>query len=105
MVAGNKKTIVIGEETQGGYYGHNGHIPIRYWLPKSKIRMMFSIVNLEQDVPQKANQPFGSGVIPDYEVRQSLEGFLTQRDVVLDYTLDLIGKKKQTVERGTNTQK
>ncbi|MEM8523533.1 MAG: S41 family peptidase [Bacteroidota bacterium] len=105
MVAGNENTIVIGEETQGGYYGHNGHIPIRYWLPKSKIRMMFSIVNLEQDVPEKASQPFGSGVMPDYEVEQSLEGFLNQKDTVLDYTLNLIRKNKQVGEKGTNTQK
>lgn len=25
MVAGNENTFTIGEETMGGYYGHNGH--------------------------------------------------------------------------------
>ncbi|MTI32331.1 S41 family peptidase, partial [Xanthovirga aplysinae] len=38
MVAGNQNTVVIGEETMGGYYGHNGHTSMTYILPKSKIK-------------------------------------------------------------------
>lgn len=53
MVAGNKNTVVIGDETMGGYYGHNGHTPLGYILPNSKIETFFSVVNLEQDVPKK----------------------------------------------------
>ena len=53
MVAGNENTFTIGEETMGGYYGHNGHTPLAYKLPKSKISTFFSVVNLEQDVPKK----------------------------------------------------
>jgi len=44
MVAGNENTTVIGEETMGGYYGHNGHTPLEYKLPKSKIVTQFSIL-------------------------------------------------------------
>ena len=90
MVAGNDNTIVVGEETQGGYHGHNGHIPMRYQLPKSKMKTMFSIVNLTQDVPAKENQPFGSGVMPQYEVSQSYDDFMQNRDTVLDYVLNMI---------------
>lgn len=93
MVAGNANTTVIGKETQGGYYGHNGHIPLRYRLPNSKMKFMFSLVNLKQDVPDKANQPFGSGVMPDHAVEQSFDDFMSNKDVELDYTLKLIKGK------------
>lgn len=90
MAAGNENTTTIGKETQGGYYGHNGHIPIRYRLPNSKMKFMFSIVNLQQDVPEKPNQPFGSGVMPDHKVEQSFEDFMQNTDVELNYTMQLI---------------
>ena len=92
MVAGNENTITIGEETIGGYYGHNGHTPFDYVLPKSKLLTSFSIVNLKQDVPEKSNQIYGRGIIPDYEVHQTLEDFLNNKDTQMEYTLELINK-------------
>ena len=65
MVAGNENTITVGEETMGGYYGHNGHTPLGYILPKSKMETFFSVVNLEQDIPKKPNQIYDRGIIPD----------------------------------------
>lgn len=93
LVAGNTNAIMIGEETMGGYYGHNGHTPIEYELPNTKIKTQFSIVNLEQDVPKKNNQIFGRGVIPDYEVSQSFDDFMENKDTQFEYTLKLIEKK------------
>lgn len=93
MVAGNENTITIGEETMGGYYGHNGHIPLDYKLPKSKIELSFSVVNLEQNVPRKSNQVYERGIIPDYEVSQTYEDFLNNKDTQMAYTLELIKKK------------
>lgn len=92
MVAGNQNTIVIGEETMGGYYGHNGHTPMTYILPKSKIATTFSIVNLEQDVPKEVNQINNRGIIPDFEISQSFEDYLEHKDIQMDYVLELIGK-------------
>ena len=94
MVAGNENTTVIGEEAVGGYYGHNGHTPIGYILPKSKIETFFSIVNLEQDVPKKENQIYNRGVIPDIEVTQTFEDYLEHRDTQMEFTLELIEKNK-----------
>lgn len=90
MVAGNENTTVIGEETMGGYYGHNGHTPLEYKLPKSKIVTQFSIVNLEQDVPKKSNQFYDRGIIPDIEINQTYDDFLNNKDTQLIYTIDLI---------------
>ena len=90
MVAGNENTITIGEETMGGYYGHNGHTSLEYKLPKSKIIIQFSVVNLEQDVPEKENQIKGKGIIPDYYIVQTYKDYLNQIDTQLNFVYDLI---------------
>ena len=92
MVAGNVNTITVGEETMGGYYGHNGHTPMEYKLPKSKIVTQFSVVNLEQDVPKKDNQIKNRGIIPDYYVVQTYTDYLKQADTQLNFVSDLIRK-------------
>lgn len=92
MVAGNENTTVIGEETMGGYYGHNGHTPLEYVLPKSKIEIEFFIDNIDQDVPIKDNQRRNRGIIPDYEVPQSTMDFLDNKDTQMEFVLELIGK-------------
>lgn len=92
MLASNENTTVVGEETMGGYYGHNGHTPLGYILPKSKIETFFSVVNLEQDVPEKSNQIYDRGILSDYEVSQSFEDFLEHKDTQLDFAMDLIKK-------------
>ena len=93
MVAGNTNTTTIGEETTGGYYGHNGHSSLRYKLPKSKIITTFYVVNLEQDVPVKENQKYARGIIPDYEITQPFDDFIKNTDTQLNFTLELIKKK------------
>ncbi len=92
MVAGNENTTSIGEETAGGYYGHNGHTPIGYVLPKSKIVTEFFIDNIEQDVPEKPNQFYHRGIIPDYEIPQTFEDFLNNQDTQMEFVLKLIEK-------------
>lgn len=95
MLAGNENTTVIGEESMGGYYGHNGHTPFGYVLPKSKILTDFFIENIEQDVPKKVGQFYNRGIIPDIEVPQSHSDFLTHRDTQLEYTLELIEANRE----------
>ena len=90
LVKGNTNAVFIGEETTGGYYGHNGHTPMEYVLPNSKIVTRFSIVNLNQYVPARKDQPVGHGVLPDYEVMQSFEDFMSNTDTQLNFALRLI---------------
>ena len=90
IAAGNANTTVIGEETMGGYYGHNGHTSLAYILPKSRLQTSFSVVNLEQDVPEKSNQFYNRGIIPDYEVSQTYEDYLYHKDTQMEFALELI---------------
>jgi len=90
MVAGNENSVVVGEETQGGYYGHNGHTDMDYVLPKSKIEIGFFVENIEQDVPETSNQFYNRGIIPDHTVHQSYPDFISNTDTQLDYVMKLI---------------
>ncbi len=94
MVRGNTNALPIGEETEGGYYGHNGHQPMGYDLPHTKIRTVYSIVNLEQDVPVLEKQPFGRGIIPEHFVEQTFDDFMNNKDTQMEFLLNLIASKK-----------
>lgn len=93
LLAGNDNTITIGEESMGGYYGHNGHTSFGYVLPKSKIVTEFSIDNIEQDVPKKSNQFYNRGIMPDYNVPQTFDDFMNNKDTQLEFVMKLIKKK------------
>lgn len=90
MVAGNKNSITIGEEAMGGYYGHNGHSSLGYILPNSGLGTFFSVVNLEQDVPERENQQYNRGIIPDIRISQTYEDFIDQEDTQMNETLKMI---------------
>ena len=93
MVRGNTNAIAVGQESEGGYYGHNGHQPMGYDLPNTKILTGYSIVNLEQDVPVLERQHFGRGIMPDYSVEQTFDDFLNNRDTQMEFLLRLIDSK------------
>lgn len=90
MVTGNENSITIGEESMGGYYGHNGHSSLGYILPQSRLGIFFSVVNLEQDVPKKENQIYKRGIIPDYNVPQTFQDFINHEDTQMREALKLI---------------
>ncbi|GAA5023873.1 hypothetical protein GCM10011506_07020 [Marivirga lumbricoides] len=92
LVKSDENTVVIGEETLGGYYGHTGHIPVNYELPNSKLHLTFSIVDLNQDVTQLSDEKFGDGVKPDFKVGQSYQDFMNNRDTQLNFAIQKIEK-------------
>jgi C-terminal processing protease CtpA/Prc len=87
-----KEPTIVGVETVGGYYVHNGHTPLVYELPNSKIKTKFSIVHVKQDAPIKSNQPDGRGIIPDHEVWPNIDDFIKHKDTQLEFVLKLIDK-------------
>lgn len=89
-----RNATIVGVETVGGYYGHNGHMALIYELPHSKIKTKFSIVYVIQDAPVKADQPEGRGIIPDYTVWPVYNDFMENRDTQMEYVLQLIKNTK-----------
>ena len=92
MVKSDKHSIVIGQESLGGYYGHTGHIPVTYKLPNTELLLTFSIVDLEQDVQKLTDQKYGDGVKPDYNIEPTIEDYLNNKDIVLEFAKQLIEK-------------
>ncbi|MDF3027558.1 MAG: peptidase [Fluviicola sp.] len=90
LVKSDDESIVIGQETLGGYYGHTGHIPVTYKLPKTGLLLTFSIVDLEQDVQKLSDQKYGDGIKPDYPVEQSIEEYFQSVDTVLEFAKKMI---------------
>jgi hypothetical protein len=88
-----RNVTIVGVETVGGYYGHNGHMTSIYELPHSKIKTKFSIVYVVQDAPVKPDQPEGRGIIPDYTVWPAFSDFMQNRDTQMEYVLRLIAEK------------
>lgn len=93
MVRGNTRAVLIGEETMGGYYGHTGHGPLEYTLPNTQIQTVFFRVDLQQDVPARATQLPGRGIMPDYPVTQSYADFMANRDTQLAFARQLMADK------------
>ena len=89
-----RNTTIVGVETIGGYYFHNGHMSLIYELPNSKIKTKFSIVYVVQDAVVKADQPEGRGTMPDYEVWPTFDDFMQNRDTQMEFVLKLILKEK-----------
>jgi len=87
-----RNVTIVGVETVGGYYGHNGHMALIYELPHSKIKTKFSIVYVDQDAPAKPDQPEGRGIIPDHTVWPAFNDFMQNRDTQMEYVLKLIAE-------------
>ncbi|MFA9211069.1 MAG: S41 family peptidase [Moraxellaceae bacterium] len=84
--------IFVGEETTGGYYEHVGHYSLEYTLPNSKIAFGLSMVHVTQDAIPFKSQPKGRGIIPDYEVKQTLKDFLSNTDTQMEFVKKLINE-------------
>lgn len=89
LIKSYTNAIVIGKETVGGYYEHNGHLPLVYELPNTGIQTGFSIVHVIQDAQNLPDQKKGQGIVPHYEIRLTNQEFLDQSDVYLRKALEL----------------
>lgn len=89
LIKSYTNAIVIGKETAGGYYEHNGHLPLVYELPNTGIQTGFSIVHVIQDAQNLPDQKKGQGIIPHYEIKPTNQEFLDQSDVYLKKALEL----------------
>ncbi|MDF9797894.1 hypothetical protein OKW21_003157 [Catalinimonas alkaloidigena] len=82
---------LVGEETGGGYYFHNGQFSALYKLPNAKIMVRMSFVKINHYVTDNRIAK-GSGVIPDIEVKLSVQDLIEGKDSQLDYVVKTIQK-------------
>lgn len=89
LIKSYTNAVVIGKETVGGYYEHNGHLPLVYELPNTGIQTGFSIVHVIQDAQNLPDQKRGQGIIPHVTIQQTDQEFLDQTDVYLKKVAEL----------------
>jgi C-terminal processing protease CtpA/Prc len=83
----HKKAVFIGEECGAGYYGNtSGFMPMLI-LPNTKIRVRIPMIRYTMAV---SGYPQDRGIIPDHPVSPTIEDLLSQRDTVMEFTIDLI---------------
>ncbi|MBL0051870.1 MAG: hypothetical protein IPP29_10360 [Bacteroidetes bacterium] len=84
----NKIATIVGSETGGNLKGTNGGQLFFLWLPNSKI---------EIDIPLIGYYPLtkqpDKGITPDVEIKPNISDMLSNKDIVLEKTLELIKSK------------
>ncbi len=90
ILAHNKKAVVIGQESGGGYQGNTSGM-----MPKTSIPTGLNIsVPLQKyttAVDPKVN--FGRGTIPHYILHPSVEDWMNKKDVEMEFVLKLINSQ------------
>ncbi len=89
LIKSYTNAVVIGKETVGGYYEHNGHLPLVYELPNTGIQTGFSIVHVIQDAQNLPDQKKGQGIIPHIAIQETDQEFLDQTDAYLKKVSEL----------------
>jgi C-terminal processing protease CtpA/Prc len=90
MIKDSRRGIVVGDETGGGYNGHNGFARVLYRLPNTGLRLEYSAVKVSYYLQHPQLNRFG--VVPDYPVSASLDDVINNKDPQLHFVLDkLIG--------------
>ena len=82
----------IGQETGGGYYGNTSGYSQDLTLPNSKITIEIPALQFVMNVEPKL--PFGSGVKPHYQVIPTINQYINNENICLEYTLTIINEKK-----------
>lgn len=82
----NKRATFVGEEAGGGYYGNTSGPTIVATLPNTKVRLVVPLrtyyLAVKDGIPNRS-------VLPDYEVRASIEDLLSDKDVAMLRALEL----------------
>lgn len=84
------RAVFIGEETGGSRYSMCGH-PRFYMLPNTTINV--SIPTLQM-ILKPVGDNVAHGILPDYEVKPTLENLLNGEDVVMAKAIELISESQ-----------
>jgi C-terminal processing protease CtpA/Prc len=90
---GSGRAFFVGEETGGASNGCVAGIMVVYTLPNSKLKTRFGLM---QTRPYFEPGIWGRGILPDKEIKPTLEDYINKNDPALKWTLDEItGKHKE----------
>ena len=81
---------IVGRETGSTYHQMKAIKFEDLMLPNSKYIMHFPLVKTVMDTIVNERFPYGRGVLPDYEVKLTLDELSSPNDSILEYTQQLI---------------
>lgn len=91
----NHRGVIVGRETTTAYHFMNALKFADIRLPNSWLTVRVPLVRCVFDTTENPRIPYGRGVLPDHEVRLSLDEVYAMRgDSVLNYTLALIDRRE-----------
>ncbi len=86
MMKDSKRGIIVGEETGGGFNGHNGFTRLLYKMPETGLLLEFSAVKVQHYLQHPQLNKYG--VQPDYMVGNSLTDVINNQDPQMSYIID-----------------
>jgi C-terminal processing protease CtpA/Prc len=86
MMKDSKRGIIVGEETGGGYNGHNGFTRLLYKMPNTGLLLEFSAVKVQHYLQHQQLNRFG--IQPDYPVSNSLDDIINNRDPQMSFIIN-----------------
>jgi C-terminal processing protease CtpA/Prc len=90
ILSSNRKALVIGQETGGGFQGNTSGMMPTARIPTG-LRVTVPLQKYTNAVDGAKN--FGRGTIPDFEIKPSFENWVTRKDVEMEFVLRLIDGK------------
>jgi hypothetical protein len=84
-IRNDKRGLIVGEENRDNYTGFSAGVPIILTLPYSGVVVTIPIRKFTYAVTEDT----GRGVIPDYTVPSTAEDFFKQKNVAVDFALEL----------------
>src|ERR1035437_9934969 len=86
----NKRATFIGEETGGGYFGNTSGNAVEVILPNTNI--FIDIPTTKYVLAVKKDKHNDRGIIPDFDITPTINEFILQKDVQLNFALQLGNK-------------
>ena len=86
MAYTNERGVFVGQETGGGFHGNTSGYSSELTLPHSEITIDLPALQFVMNVD---GLPFGSGVIPHYEVIPTFEQYVNGENASLKFILEL----------------
>jgi C-terminal processing protease CtpA/Prc len=92
LMSHHTNAVMVGEEAGGGFYVATGGNHKLIVLENTQLRVLIPTMRFFTNV---SGQPEGRGTLPDHEVTQTYEDFMTDTDTEIEFVLELIKKGKE----------
>ncbi|MBS2097483.1 S41 family peptidase [Carboxylicivirga linearis] len=89
-----KRGTIIGRETGSCYYQMNAYKSATIRLKNTRLDLKIPLVKIIFDDEINSTIPWGSGVLPDYQINWTYDEAYNQSDPIMDFTLKLIMQKE-----------